>query len=125
VAGRPGSRIIWLLEVKDPADVHVVPEIRRLLDRFYVSHGKARAYVDLLSAKHKDLTPYANAVAGALGLPITDDLTYEIRPIFVTRRPVAAAFVDGPFPFTTLRNLSRTLLAAEKNALYSVMPSLS
>ncbi len=113
LAGRPGSRIIWLLEVKDPADVYVVPEIRRHLDRFYVTHRKDKAYADQLSAKHRDLMPHPNAVAAALRLPVTEELTYEIRPIFVTRRPVPAAFAGGTFPFTTLQELTRTLAAAE------------
>jgi hypothetical protein len=113
VAGRPGSRIIWLLEVKDPADVYVVPEIRRHLDRFYITHRKDKAYADQLGAKHRDLMPHPNAVAAALRLPITDELTYEIRPIFVTRRPVPAAFVGGTFPFTTLQELTQALAAAE------------
>ncbi len=118
VAGRAGSRIIWLLEVKDPADVYVVPEIRRHLDRFYVTHGKDKAYAELLGAKLKELTPHANAVANALRLPVTQDLAYEIRPIFVTRRPVPAAFAEGLFPFTTLRELTQTLSAAEQHALH-------
>ena len=113
VAGRAGSRIIWLLEVKDPADVYVVPEIRRHLDRFYVTHRRDKAYAEQLSAKHRDLTPYANAVAAALRLPVTDELTYEIRPIFVTRRPVPAAFAGEPFQFTTLQELIQTLALAE------------
>lgn len=121
VAGRPHSPIIWLLEVKDPADVYVVPEIRRHLDRFYVTHGKDKAYADQLSAKHKDLAPYASAVATALQLPVTEDLTYEIRPIFVTRGPIPAAFVGGPFPFTTLQELTRTLSAAEQNVLFQML----
>ena len=85
--------MIWLLEVKDPADVFVVPEIRRHLDRFYVTRGKDKAYAEQLGAKHKDLSP--DAVAAALGLPVAEGSAYEIRPIFVTRRPVPAAFVDG------------------------------
>ncbi len=113
VAGRPGSRVIWLLEVKDPADVYGVPEIRRHLDRFYVTHRKDKAYADQLSAKHRDLMPHTNAVAAALRLPVTGEVAYEVRPIFVTRRPVPAAFADGTFPFTTLQELARTLAAAE------------
>jgi hypothetical protein len=114
VAGRPGSRIIWLLEVKDPADVHAVPEIRRHLDKFFVTRGKDKAYADLLGAKHKDLAPHAGAVAAALGLPEPENWEYEVRPVFVTRWPVPAAFIGGPFPFTTLRELARTLAAAEQ-----------
>ncbi len=113
MAGRAGSTVIWLLEVKDPADVFVVPEIRRHLDRFYVTRGKDKAYAEQLDAKYKDLSPYADAVAAALGLPVAEGAAYEIRPIFVTRRPVPAAFVDGPFPFATLWDLTDTLAAAE------------
>jgi hypothetical protein len=114
VAGRAGSRIIWLLEIKDPADVHVVPEIRRHLDRFYVTHRSDKAYAHQLSAKHTDLAPYASAVARALRLPLTEEPEYEIRPIFVTRRPVPAAFVGGPFPFSALQALTDTLADAER-----------
>lgn len=102
VAGRHGSGTIWLLEVKDPADVHVVPEIRRHLDRFYEND---KAYVSQLEAKYNDLRPHAGRVAAALGLPADDSTRYEIRPLFVTRRPVPAAFVGGPFPFATLPGL--------------------
>lgn len=121
VAGRPASQIIWLLEVKDPADVYVVPEIRRLLDKFYVNHGKNKAYADQLSAKYSDLAPYAGAVANTLQLPIKKDLAYEIRPIFVTRRPVPAAFTGGPFPFTTLQDLEQTLSTTEQSVLCLVL----
>jgi hypothetical protein len=116
VAARPGSGIIWLLEVKDPADVHVVPEIRRLLDRFYTTHGRDKAYADQLRAKYEDLVPYTSAVAAALRLPIEKDVTYEIRPLFVTRRPVPAAFVGERFPFATLQELKGTVWVAEVDA---------
>jgi hypothetical protein len=115
VTGRPGSKIIWLLEVKDPADVYATPEIRRHLDRFYKTRKKAKAYAELLAAKHQDLAQYADAVATALGLPVTQESAYEIRPIFVTRLPVPAAFTGGPFPFTTLKKLAPRLAAAEGN----------
>jgi hypothetical protein len=113
VAGRPGSPTIWLLEVKDPADVFVVPEIRRHLDRFYVTRERDKAYVEQLNAKYNDLQPHAGSVAAALGLPVDDGTVYEIRPMFVTRRPVPAAFVGGPFPFTTLSELVDALARME------------
>ena len=112
--GRAGSALIWLLEVKDPADVFVVPEIRRHLDRFYVTHKKDKAYAEQLDKKYKDLSPHADAIAAALGLPATaGGPAYEIRPIFVTRQPVPAAFVGGPFPFATIQDLTSTLAVAE------------
>ena len=61
--GRPsGVHRDMAPEVKDPADVFVVPEIRRHLDRFYVTRGKDKAYAEQLDAKYKDLSPYADAV---------------------------------------------------------------
>jgi hypothetical protein len=113
IAGRIGSTVIWLLEVKDPADVFVVPEIRRHLDRFYVTRGRDKAYADQLDAKYQDLKPHAQAIAAALGLPVAAGSAYEVRPIFVTRRPVPAAFVGGPFPFATLPDLTDILAAVE------------
>jgi hypothetical protein len=106
VAGRPGSRIIWLLEVKDPADIFVTPEIRRHLDTFYVGHGKAPAYLTQLQRKLADLAPYAAQVAATLGLPpLPADAGYTVRPLFVTRRPVPAAFVGEETPFSTADGL--------------------
>jgi hypothetical protein len=109
VAGQPGEKIIWLLEVKDPADAIAIPEIRRALDRFFVDR-KHRGYVSQLQDKYEDLAPYAAEVARALGLPDrSDDDPYVIRPLFVTRIPVPAAFVPGPFPFSSLAALSETV----------------
>ncbi|GAB3832544.1 hypothetical protein ACFPIJ_36345 [Dactylosporangium cerinum] len=110
VAGRAGSRIIWLLEVKDPIDVVVTPEIRRHLDSFYVAHRRKPGYLDQLQRKHADLAPHAAEVARTLQLPTSDgDIKYEVRPLFVTRRPVPAAFVGGPVPFVTVDELIRVL----------------
>lgn len=41
--------MIWLLEVKDPAGVFVVPEIRRHLDRFYVTCGRDKGYASVMA----------------------------------------------------------------------------
>lgn len=113
VAFRPGSPVIWLIEVKDPTDDFIAPEIRRGLDKFYVTHGKKKAYADQLAAKHDDLQAHVAAVAAALKLPPAAGAPYEIRPIFVTRRPVRAAFVSASIPFATLQNLTETLAAIE------------
>jgi len=102
VAGHPDSPVVWLLEVKDPADAFVVSEIRRALDRFYVGRTGERAYIELLGAKNQDLQPYADAVAGALNLPAPyPGRPRMIKPMFVTRLPAPAAFVAGPIPFAT------------------------
>ena len=109
VAGRAGDANIWLLEVKDPADVFVIPEIRRALDNFFVD-GRKPAYATQLQRKYEDLKPHAAAVAEALGLPpAPPGAPYVIRPMFVTRRAVPAAFVSGPFPFVSLHQLMDTV----------------
>ncbi|WP_340537879.1 hypothetical protein [Nocardioides sp. GXZ039] len=109
VAGRAGDPNIWLLEVKDPVDVFVIPEIRRALDSFFVD-GKKPAYATQLQRKCEDLKPHAAAVAEALGLPSAPpEAPYVIKPMFVTRRAVPAAFVSGPFPFVSLPQLVETV----------------
>lgn len=109
VAGRAGDPNLWLLEVKDPADVFVIPEVRRSLDSFFVD-GKKPAYATQLQRKFEDLEPHAAAVAEALGLPpAPPEAPYVIKPMFVTRRSVPAAFVSGPFPFASLPQLLVTV----------------
>jgi hypothetical protein len=114
VAGRAGAPIIWLLEVKDPVDIVVASEIRRHLDTFYVGHKKTPAYLTQLQRKTCDLEPHAASVALAIGLPVRADDGYEIRPVFVTRRPVPAAFVQGPVPFVAVDALVAYLNEAER-----------
>ena len=97
------SRVI---EVKDPTDVFAVPEIRRHVDRFYVTRGKEKAYTEQLTRKYEDLRAYPDAVAATLKLQAATKVPYEIRPIFVTRRPVPAAFVNSDIPFAALQDLS-------------------
>ncbi|MCV7169079.1 hypothetical protein H7I41_03965 [Mycobacterium manitobense] len=111
VAGKAGCSSIWLLEVKDPSDVAVIPEIRRSLDRFYLDGSKHKGYATQLQRKYDDLQPYAAEVARALGLPDRAEgaESYVIRPLFVTRVPVAAGYVGGPFPFATLLTLLSTV----------------
>jgi hypothetical protein len=103
LAGQRGSRTIWLLEVKDPADIFVTPEVRRHLDTFYADHGKP-AYLTQLQRKHADLTAYGAQVATRLQPPLPDG-DYTVRPLFVTRRPVPAAFAGGPVPFVAITDL--------------------
>jgi hypothetical protein len=112
VTGSSGRRTLWLLEVKDPADTYVVPEIRRHLDTFFADREKKLSYTTRLQQKFDDLAPHVNGVASALGLPTRED-GYELVPAFVTRHPVAAEFVTGPFKFASLRELSTLLEAHE------------
>jgi hypothetical protein len=109
VTGKPGQRAIWLLEVKDPADTYVVPEIRRHLDTFFVDRGSKLSYATRLQRKVEDLAPHIGAVASALGLLARTD-GYELAAAFITRKPVPAAFVTSPFPFASLPELSTLLV---------------
>jgi len=105
LAGRTDSRTVWLLEIKDPAELYAVPEIRRHLDKFYLDHKKP-CYATQLGRKYDDLKSHAQQVADALKLPIAaPGEEYEIAPMFVTRHPVPAAYVGGPYPFTTITQL--------------------
>jgi hypothetical protein len=109
VTGRAGDPNIWLLEVKDPTDVFALADIRRMLDRFFLD-GNKPAYATQVSRKFADLSPHAAAVATALGLPAADPSSpYRVRAMFVTREPTPAQFVGGPFPFTSLAELTETL----------------
>lgn len=109
VAGITGSSIIWLLEVKDPVEVYGVPEIRRSLDAFF-RDGRKPCYVTQLKRKVAELEPYVNEVAAKLGLPApARDAPYRLSVAFVTRGPVPAAFVPGPFQFITVAELPEIL----------------
>ena len=113
IAGRAGSPVIWLIEVKDPTEVFAVPEIRRHLDSFYVTRGKEKAYAGQLTRKYEDLRAYPDSLADALKLQAVTKVPSELRPIFVTRRPVPAAFVNSHILFATLQDLPRTLREIE------------
>lgn len=109
VAGRSGEKTIWLLEAKDPVSVHAIPDIRRHLDTFFLD-GKKPAYATQLKRKLDDLSAHAAQVASALKLPERDAADpYEVRAVFVTRRPVPAAFVPGQFTFFTVAELLQEL----------------
>ena len=111
ITGKPRQRTVWLLEVKDPADTYVVPEVRRHLDTFFADRGSKLSYATRLRRKVEDLAPHVNAVAAALGLPPRTE-GYKLAAAFITRKPVPAAFVTGPFLFASLPELF-TLLAVD------------
>ena len=105
VAGRAGRSTVWLLEVKDPVDSHAVPEIRRQLDHFFVGR-KSPAYATQLHRKFADLAPHADAVARALKVPAsTPSEPFVVKALFVTRKPVPAAFVTSDFEFVCIADL--------------------
>jgi hypothetical protein len=99
LAARPSSNVLWVIEVKDPAEVFTTSEIRRALDRFF---GQDE-WIDKLVHKTADVADDTASVAAALGLE--QGMLRAARPLIVTRRVVPAAFVPSPVPFTTLRDL--------------------
>ncbi|WP_134495648.1 hypothetical protein [Cryobacterium levicorallinum] len=109
VAVRRGSRVIWVLEVKDPNQMFNPADIRRHIDRF---HAGTKSYVSLLTRKLAEVSVNPSTVAQALGLPAGD---YDVRSLFVTRHIVPAAFMNGPHPFVTADHLVDYLSGAEEN----------
>lgn len=105
VAGRAGDSTVWLLEIKDPVDTYVVPDIRRHLDRFFDDSNKP-SHITQLRRKIVDVAPYAAQVAEALGLParVPGD-PYIVKALFVTRKPVPAAFVTSDVEFVCVEEL--------------------
>ena len=125
VAALRGSSVIWLIEVKDPADTYVIPEIRRHLDRFYVGSSRSPAYAIQLQKKLDDLAPYAAQVAAVLGLPDgPEHQPYEVRALFVTRLPVPAGYVNGPFPFAACPELLAYLRRSNRSPHEETPPPL-
>ncbi|WP_131770121.1 hypothetical protein [Candidatus Protofrankia californiensis] len=113
VAGRIGQRTLWLLEVKDPTDAFAVPEIRRHLDHFFRGQKKP-SYVTQLARKNAELSPHADRIAQALQLPdIVDGESYVVKSLFVTRKPVPAAFVTSEYGFCTLTDLPDRLAGVD------------
>ncbi|MCS5718469.1 hypothetical protein N1027_09995 [Herbiconiux sp. CPCC 205763] len=112
VAGKAGKRTLLLLEAKDPASVHALSQMRAQLDDFYLDRKNKPAYATQLERKRRDLVSHEVEIATALKLP-TADQSFEVRPIFVTRHPIPAGYVGGPFEVLTINDL-RDALAADK-----------
>lgn len=100
VAGRPGSDVIELLEVKDPGPVFTAPDIRRQFNQFF---DGSSSYSSKLDRKIDEVAPFADQVAQALGLP--SGPAYRVVARFVTRQTVPAAFAGAAHTFTALPNL--------------------
>lgn len=110
ISGKVGKRTLLLVEAKDPASVHALSQMRDQLDDFYLDRRNKPAYATQLGRKLDDLVTHEAGIAAALKLPAEVD--YTIRPVFVTRFPIPAAYVGGPFEFLTLQEL-RTSLDAD------------
>lgn len=102
VAGRDESDTIYLLEVKDPADIFSPAEMARQLRTFFDDSGKKPSYAGQLKRKYADLAPYPAELANALGITPGQR---TVKAMFVTRNPVCAAFAGSDFPFVTISSL--------------------
>ncbi|WP_449277924.1 hypothetical protein [Leucobacter sp. GX24907] len=102
VCARPGERVIWLIEAKDPASVYGIAETARQLRTFFrdaESKGRLKpCYATQLARKEAELRPHLGAVAARLEMEgALRGGTYELRTVFVTRNLVPAGFVDERF----------------------------
>ena len=103
VAGHPDSDVIWVIDDKDLAEVYTPAEIARGVTTFNKPGGE----IDKLIGKIAVITANASSVGTALGL---DGSERQVRGLFVTRRPVPAAYVASPrIEFTTFDDLRQTL----------------
>ncbi|TCL88777.1 hypothetical protein EDF31_101624 [Curtobacterium sp. PhB142] len=111
VAGKPDGDIIWLIEAKDPASVHGIPETARQLKAFYDDSESPRrgspSYTTQLGRKDNELRPFARAIAGQLGM--RTEAEPELRTTFVTRSLTPAEYITGRFPVVTVDELLRLL----------------
>lgn len=101
------SRVIWVCEVKDPAEALGHAAIRNLVEDFHGTSGKR--YVAKLLAKAADVAADPDAVARAVD-PAAPADQWTVKAVMVTRRPVAAAFVPNPsVPFCIVEELTAVL----------------
>ncbi len=110
VAAHPEGNIIWVIDNKDLAEVYTPAEIARGVATFYGRGGE----VGKLLAKAAAVTADVTSVGTALGL---DGRQREVKGLFVTRRPVPAAFVTpSPIEFTILNDLPDALASNRSKA---------
>ncbi|AKE00131.1 hypothetical protein XU06_28315 [Rhodococcus erythropolis] len=102
VAGRNESDIIYLLEVKDPADIYSPAEMARQLRTFFDDTGRKPSYAGQLKRKFADLAPYPSEISKKLGIT---PKARTVKAMFVTRNPVCAAFASSEFSFETISSL--------------------
>jgi len=102
VAGRDESDTIYILEVKDPADIYSPAEMARQLRTFFDDSGRKPSYAGQLRRKYSDLAPYPAELSVALGI---SPRARSVKAMFVTRNPVCAAFAGSEFPFCTMSSL--------------------
>jgi hypothetical protein len=103
IAAYPDGDVIWVIEDKDFAEVYMPAEIAGGLAKFYDPGGE----VDKLRAKVAAVAADSISVSATLGV---DGRPRDVKGLFVTRRPVPAAFVTcPPIEFAVLDDLANVL----------------
>lgn len=97
------TRTMYVLEVKDPARALVIDDIAEQIRDFYEGENSFQA---TLERKGSFIRNHIHAVLG--DLRITDREGWQVREVFVTRFPLAAAYAKAQkHPFLTLHNLDK------------------
>lgn len=111
VAGKPEGDTIWLIEAKDPASVHGVPETARQLKAFYGDSESPKrgspSYTTQLGRKDDELRPFTRVIAERLGM--RSEVEAKLRTTFVTRTLTPAEYITERFPVVTADELFRML----------------
>lgn len=91
--------VLWVIDDKDLTEVYTPAETARGVSQFY---DPRKGEIPKLQAKVNTIVAHLDAVAGALGIATPS----SVRPMFVSRNPIPAAFATNPPAlFTTLIDL--------------------
>ncbi len=105
------ERRLWVCEVKDPEAAFAPAALGRHIQRF--THRKG--YLAKLLAKAGVITINPASAAAACG--VSDETTWIVIPLMVTRAVEPAAFLDNPqVAFTVLEDLQAVLQAVREPA---------
>lgn len=111
VAGKPDGDTIWLIEAKDPASIHGIPETARQLQAFFRDTQGAKkvspSYATQLARKDDELRPFTCAIADRLHMRSKPEP--RLRTIFVTRALTPAKYLPQRFPVVTVEELLRSI----------------
>jgi hypothetical protein len=105
------KRRLWICEVKDPEAAFAPPALGRHIERF----TRRKGYIAKLLAKASAIA--MNPAPAAAACEATDETTWTVVPLMVTRAIEPAAFLDNPkVAFTVLDDLPVVLQAEHEPA---------
>lgn len=97
------EKVLWVLEVKDPAQVFSAGRINEGVLRF----TRPNAYYDKMKKKEELVRDNQELVLKSFGISPLGG--WIVRSAVITRRPIPAAFFNPPVPFFTLLDLEANL----------------